>query len=115
MAKLSKLLRAAHGIVKSEVGKFRNRHTVTMVQQITSIALSASSIVVVLFAERITHLTLAIVQKVAIVARCASSSVIPRFAIIRNRNADSVSIGDPSVRALEADLVIPIPSGTTHI
>ena len=115
MPKFSKPLGAAHSVVKGQVGQLRNRHTVAVVKQITSEALSASSVVVVRLAKRVAHLALAIVQKVAIVARSTGSSIVPGLTIIRDGYANSIGIEDPSVRALKAQLIIPVPSSAANI
>ena len=52
---------------------------------------------------------LSVAQAVASVARKAGASAIESVALIRDRHADFVRIENPVVRALEADLLVPVP------
>ena len=57
----------------------------------------------------------AVVEVVALVARLASSGVIERSALVGNRDANSVFIEDPVVRAFNANLLVPVPFSTAYI
>lgn len=50
-----------------------------------------------------------IVQIVSSVAGKASASAVKSIALIRNRDANFVSIENPVVRALQANLFVPVP------
>lgn len=58
---------------------------------------------------------LSVVQVVTLVAAEAGTSVVKGVALIGNRDADLVSVEDPVVGALLADLPVPVPSGTSNV
>ena len=54
-------------------------------------------------------------QIVSFEAGGAITGSVVSFALVRNRNADLVGVEDPSVGALQADLICPVPGSTSGI
>ena len=67
------------------------------------------------FAEGVSHLTLALVQQKSLKACSTGTGGIMSSAMVRNNHAYIVGIEHPSLRALLAHLVIPVPKGTANI
>ena len=57
----------------------------------------------------------AVVEVVAFIARSASTELIVRGTLIGDGHADTVVVENPVLRALEADLVFPVPGATTDV
>ena len=115
MAQLSQSFWTAHGVVHGQVSKLRNRHAAAVVEQVATVTSSAGSIAIMVFAERVSHLTLAVVQQKALKACGTGTRGIMSSAMIRNNHAYIVGVEHPSLRALLAYLVIPVPKGTSNI
>ena len=115
MAQFSQSFWTAHGVVHGQVSKLRNRYTAAVVEQVATEARSAGSVAVMVFAERVSHLTLAVVQQKALKACSTGTGGIMSSAMIRNNHAYIVGVEYPSFRALLAHLVIPVPKGTANI
>jgi hypothetical protein len=56
-----------------------------------------------------------VLEVITLEAGEASSTVIMRCTLIRNWNTDFISIENPSLRARDANLVVPIPHSTSGI
>ena len=54
-------------------------------------------------------------QIVSLVAGDASTVSVVGVALVRNRHADSVVVEDPVIRALDTNLLVPVPGGTADI
>ena len=59
--------------------------------------------------------TLTVVQFVSFVARSAVTFFVVSSTLVGNGDADSVFVEEPVSRASEADLVIPVPGGTSEV
>ena len=61
---------------------------------------------------RLRKYTFSFLQIVSLIASSAGTSGIMSAALVRNGNTNFFSVENPSIRALEADLIIPVPGST---
>ena len=111
----SQLFRAALSIVKQDIGQLVDRDAVALVQDVLRIAGSAGSVFVAGLAKRVSRHTDASVEFVARVAASAGTIVSVVVAVVVHGNADLVGIEEPSVRTLQAHLVVPVPGSTAEV
>jgi hypothetical protein len=60
------------------------------------------------------HRAFAVLEDVSLIAGNAGSTVVEGGTLVGNRNADSVT-EDPIVGALQTDLSVPVPRGTSYV
>ena len=103
------------GVVESKVSQLRNRNTVSIAFNVSSVTSQASSFWVGSRTKRVALSTSSIRKNVTSITWCTSSRRIPVTAVIIDWHTLSLTVEDVTLRTFNTNLSVPIPLATTYI